>query len=146
MIKLNKYIHTSLSFDILKECIKSRLGIKYKLGIIDKEQISVYFQKDAYTENGLDRVPFCKIRIKRGDHENGKLTIRFSVARFALIPIGLLPLILAVFFYFLQEPFPIMYILGVYYPLVYFILLVQFSNQSDKFIQELREIEADASV
>ena len=140
MITLSRYFYTTLDFEELKDRLKGKIGVNYKLGLIDSEEISVYYLKDRYTENGLDRVPTCRIDIKNKKQEDGRIRIKFTIADFALITIGLIPIIFILIMYFANAPIPFYYGLGLY-PILYLVLLFILSDQSDKFKTDLIELE-----
>jgi hypothetical protein len=80
---------------------------------------------------------------KNKTQEDGRVQIRFTIAEFYLVAIGLIPLIFAMIFYFTKAPIPIYFPLGLY-PILYFILVYILSNQSDKFYTDLKELETKA--
>jgi hypothetical protein len=142
-LKLSRFFYTTLDFNYLKDRLKRKIGVSYKLGIIDNEEITIYYYKDIYSGEGLDVIPTCKIEIKNKTQEDGRVQIRFTIAEFYLVAIGLIPLIFAMIFYFTKAPIPIYFPLGLY-PILYFILVYILSNQSDKFYTDLKELETKA--
>jgi hypothetical protein len=142
-MSLSRYFYTTLEFNDLKDRLKMKIGTNYKLGVIDNDEISIYYLKDWYTENGLDRVPTCKIEIKNKKREDGRVRIKFTVAKFTLVAIGVFPLISMAIFYFLKAPFPLYDPLALY-PILYLVLLSTLSDQSHNFQMDLRKLETEA--
>jgi hypothetical protein len=113
--------------------------LNFKRGVIDNDIIFLYYLNDAYTNNGLDRVPFCCLEIKNGPAIDGLTRIDFSVANFEIIVWGLLLIVLSTLIWTTGE-IPSLYTL-VPCPVLYSILYALFSNQADKFERDLRELE-----
>src|SRR6185295_8956340 len=109
MLKLSREYNTSLEFDELKRRLKNRVGQNFKLGILDNEEVNLYYLKDWYTNAGLDRIPFCEIKVQNHKQPDGQIKIRFVIADFALIIIALLPIIFIALFITLSVPFPFYY-------------------------------------
>jgi hypothetical protein len=76
------------------------IGTNFKLGLINNEEMSLYYLKDWYTENGMNRVPLCQMEVKNKKEADGRIRITFSIATFALIVIAFVPLILLLIFLF----------------------------------------------
>jgi hypothetical protein len=129
-----------LDFNELKDRLKEKVGTNYKLGLIDNEEISLYFLKDRYTENGLERVPTCKIEIKNEKQEDGRIRIKFAIAEFSFILVGLIPVVFMLILYFAKAPIPFYYASGLY-PILYFVLVFILTDQSDKFETDLKKLE-----
>ena len=140
IIGLRRYFYTTLEFNELKDRLKGKIGTNYKLGLIDNEEISIYYLKDSYTENGLDRVPTCKIEIKNTKQADGLVRIKFTIAEFAFIVTGLIPVIFMLVLYFANAPIPFYYASGLY-PILYLVLVFILSDQSDKFKTDLKKLE-----
>jgi hypothetical protein len=141
-VRLSKHFYTTLDFDDLKDRLKRKVGVNYKLGVIDNDEINLYYLKDAFTENGLDRVPTCEIEIKNQKQADGRVRIKFAIAKFTIVVLGLVPIILMLIFYFAKTPIPFYYPVGLY-PILYLVLLFVLSDQSDKFQADLRELEIE---
>lgn len=144
IITLRRDFYTTLDFNELKDRLKRKVGTNYKLGLIDNEEISVYYLKDRYTENGLDRIPTCKIEIKNKKQEDGRTRIKFAVAEFSFILVGLVPVIFMLILYFAKAPIPFYYASG-FYPILYLVLIFILSDQSDKFETDLKELEKETN-
>lgn len=120
-LMLRRNFYSSLDYDELKARLKRKTGTNFKLGIIDKEGIRLYYLKDWYTENGMDQVPLCQLEIRNKQEADGRIKIRFSVATFAILGITTIPLALMSIFYFTNELILFYYPLGLY-PVLYFVL------------------------
>lgn len=140
MINLRRNFYTTLDFDEIKDRLKRKVGTNYKLGLINNEEISLYYLKDRYTENGLDRIPTCKIEIKNEKQENGRIRIKFAIAEFSFVLVGLIPVVFMLILYFAKAPIPFYYALGLY-PILYFVLVFILTDQSGKFKTDLEELE-----
>lgn len=139
---LRRIIYSTLDCNELKTQLKRRIGINFKLGLIDNEEIILYYLKDWFTENGMDRVPLCQIEVKNKKDADGRIRIRFSIATFNLIVIAVVPVTLMFIFYFVKAPMPFYFLIGLY-PASYFALQVALSNQADKFELDLRRLETE---
>jgi hypothetical protein len=142
-LMLRRNFYTTLDYYELKTRLKRRTGTNFKLGLIDNEQISLYYLKDWYTENGIDRVPLCQMEVRNKKEGDGRIRIRFTIATFALVIIAFVPVILMTLFYFTKALIPFYYYPLGLYPVLYFVLQVAITNQVDKFELDLRRIEAE---
>jgi hypothetical protein len=140
--KLSKAFYTRLDYAQLKDRLSGRIGLNFKRGVIDNDIIFLYYLKDAYTNNGLDRVPFCCLEIKNEIAPDGLTRVDFSVANFAIIIWSIFPILFSILIWTAGE-IPILYAL-VPYPVLYSILYALFSNQADKFEKDLKELEKAA--
>jgi hypothetical protein len=141
-LMLRRNFYTTLDYNELKARLKKRTGTNFKLGLIDNEEVSLYYLKDWYTENGMDRVPFCQLEVRNKKEANGRIRIRFNIATFALIVVGFVPVAFMLILYFTNVPIPLYYPLGLY-SVLYLVLQVALSNQADKFELDLRRLEAE---
>lgn len=139
---LRRIIYSTLGYDELKARLKRRIVTNFKLGLIDDEEIILYYLKDWFTENGMDRVPLCQMELKNKKEADGRIRIRFSIATFNLIVIAVVPVTLMFIFYFSKAPIPFYFLLGLY-PSSYFVLQVALANQADKFELDLRRLETE---
>lgn len=139
---LRRVFYTALDYNELKSRLKRRTGTNFKLGVIDKEEISLYYLKDWYTENGMDRVPLCQMEVRNKKESDGRIRIKFSIATFALIVLAFIPVTVSLILYFTNALIPFYYPLGLY-PVLYFVLQVALVNQVDKFELDLRQLEAE---
>ena len=139
---LRRIIYSTLDYSELKVRLKRRIGTNFKLGLVDNEEIILYYLKDWFTENGMDRVPLCQIELKNKKEADGRIRIRFSIATFNLIVIAVVPVTLMFIFYFVKAPIPFYFLFGLY-PASYFVLQVALANQADKFELDLRRLETE---
>jgi hypothetical protein len=141
---LRRNHYTTLDYNELKIQLKRRTSHNFKLGFIDNEEISLYYLRDWYTENGMDRVPFCRVEVKNKIDADGRIRIRFRIATFALIAAAFFPIALMFIFFFTNPSIPFYYLLGLY-PVMYFFLQIALADQGEKFELDLRKIEMDVN-
>jgi hypothetical protein len=139
---LKRNFYTTLNYDELKTRLKRRVGTNFKLGVVDNEEISLYYLKDWYTEHGMDRVPFCQMGVKNKTDADGRIRVTFGIATFVMIAIALFPVILVPIFHFTNPQIPFYYLFGLY-PVCYLFLQVAVGDQADKFELDLRQLETE---
>jgi hypothetical protein len=141
MMNLSRDYYTTLDFNELKDRLKSKVGTNYKLGLIDNEEISLFYLKASNGKSVPDRVPTCKIEIKNEKQEDGRIRIKFAITEFSLVLVGLIPIIFILILYFAEAPRPFYYVSGVFYPMFYSSLVFILRDQSDKFETDLKGLE-----
>jgi hypothetical protein len=141
---LGRNFYTTLDYNELKTRFKRRIGANFKLGYIDYDEISLFYLKDWYTENGMDRVPFCQLEVRNKREADGRIKIRFSIATFALILFALVPVAFMLVLNFTNAPINFYYALGLF-PVLYVALQIAISKQADRFELDLRQLEAETT-
>lgn len=142
LLKLRRSVFTKLRFEELKRLLKNRIGINYKLGVMDNEEIRLYYIDSKHTRIGLDEIPICLITIKKLDQDTGIIRVTFQIATFALVGASLIPMFFMLVFFLGNAPDPYYYYYPiVLYPLLYLGLQVMLSTQSDRFQRDLRKME-----
>jgi hypothetical protein len=95
------------SFDQFYGLMKNatRDGLRFKLGTIDRDYLSVYYYNDyantGYREKlGLDTVPGIQVTAERTNNPEGKTLINFKVANYVIILWVIVSLTLFIFLYY----------------------------------------------
>ena len=93
----------------LKSFFKSRIGFTFKKGVIDDEQISLYFFYDLhYTKLGMDRPPTCQLSAANKLEPDGSTLIKIRFARYYLIAEAIFCLLVSAFINGIEENFGVL--------------------------------------
>jgi len=78
----------------LKRFLKSRIGTNFKLGVLEKEFLVLYYAKSWETKLGLDEIPIVKVTVDKREGVAGRPKIVFRLANFVFVFLILLPIVI----------------------------------------------------
>ncbi|PTB95734.1 hypothetical protein C9994_10455 [Marivirga lumbricoides] len=132
-------LYSNLGYEKLRSKLSSRIGLNLKLGLITKNEINLYYLKDVYTKNGLDRIPACEIKIVNKETTSEKTKVIFKLAGFYVFFAAIIPMLFIAILYFGNAP--ILYEPLAIYPFLYLFLLYIHTDQSNRFAKDLQQLE-----
>jgi hypothetical protein len=129
----------------LKSFFKSRIGFTFKKGVIDDDQIDLYFFYDLhYTKMGMDRAPTCQLSAINKLEEDGSTLIKIQFAGYYLIAEAIFCLLISAFTYFngIEENFGVL-LLTACIPFSLFVFFNSFhvSSQYEFLIKDLEQLK-----
>ena len=78
----------------MKRFLKSRIGTNFKLGVLEKEFLVLYYAKSWETKLGLDEIPIVKVTVDKREGVAGRPKIVFRLANFVFVFLILLPIVI----------------------------------------------------
>jgi hypothetical protein len=135
-LKLSRTYNSEVDFAELKGFLKSRIGRNFKLGVLEKEYLVLYYVKSWETELGLDQVPLTKIIVRKEQAVGGREKIVFRLANFVLAFMTLGPIVIFLLAYRGGFVIPIWYLI-VSYAGTYLVALMTIHDQSGKLEKDM---------
>lgn len=134
-----KGFKTTLNFEQLSRILSRSIGAKYKLGVIGKHEIRLYYHNSFKYFKGDDWIPWCEFKAKKDMKKNKGQAVKFKIALHSIFVAMSLPVFITIMSLLGGSvPFVIQLIFtGLSTGLLYQI----FQSQCSKFERDLKSLE-----
>jgi hypothetical protein len=140
----NEY-YSMKDFSEIKVWLQPRIGRTVQLGVIRKNQIFVYYDKNLLSELGISQIPLIKIEILNEKDTNGLTRIKFRYSRMVMV-LPLFVLFGGAGISYLSSQVTVLHVLGSLV-ILHFGLRFEFQTQARRFKKDFQEmLVADSKI